>query len=377
MIKIQQYETNLRKLIEENGYTFKEISEETGISLSALFIYARGERSIPHESRYKIASAIGCSITDVVSKKQSQQTVSKKMVTDDILSELESDLTNRWNLYHTAGARYAYLGLDTKQQELDRLAQVVEEPRLSTQLLTLLTMGYQLQSCIMRDMMDYKQSHIAYQKAFDVARALEDQELMVSALAREGVTLTQQEKPQEAIIYFTGALNILDGYDSPTLRGYILQGLSEAYAKANMVDESWKSIEQAEVYQTDQVHVQERSLIRGVTIASVFAQKGVNAAILREYKRAVILIDKSLKIYDASLLRGYTRLLIQKSEALLGLGTIDMCVHYAHEALSSTKGTGSSKLAARVYSLYNHLQQSDWGKEPSVIRLGVALKENS
>jgi transcriptional regulator with XRE-family HTH domain len=48
MIKAQQYETNLRELIEENGYTFKEVSEETGFSLSALFIYARGERSIPH-----------------------------------------------------------------------------------------------------------------------------------------------------------------------------------------------------------------------------------------------------------------------------------------------------------------------------------------
>jgi hypothetical protein len=47
MEKTQQYQTNLRELIEENGYTFKEISEETGISLSALFIYARGERPIP------------------------------------------------------------------------------------------------------------------------------------------------------------------------------------------------------------------------------------------------------------------------------------------------------------------------------------------
>src|SRR5947209_14390171 len=72
MVKAHHYETNLRELIEENGYTFKEISEETGISLSSLFIYARGERSIPHENRYKIARAIGCSVTDIVSKKPPQ-----------------------------------------------------------------------------------------------------------------------------------------------------------------------------------------------------------------------------------------------------------------------------------------------------------------
>ena len=60
------------ELIEETGYTFKEIAEETGISLSALFIYARGERPISHKSRYKIARVIGCSVTDVVSRKLPQ-----------------------------------------------------------------------------------------------------------------------------------------------------------------------------------------------------------------------------------------------------------------------------------------------------------------
>lgn len=162
----------------------------------------------------------------------------------------------------------------------------------------LLTIGYQLQSCILRDMMNYRQSHVAYQKAFDIARALEDQELMVAALAREGVTLIQQEKPQEAIIYFTNALNILDDCDSSILRGYILQGLSEAYAKVNMADDCWKSVEQAETYQTDQVHIQDRTLIRSVTIASIVAQKGVNAVLLHEHQRAIILIEESLKSYE-------------------------------------------------------------------------------
>ncbi|QBD82592.1 XRE family transcriptional regulator [Ktedonosporobacter rubrisoli] len=376
MIKVQQYETNLRELIEENGYTFKEISEETGISLSALFIYARGERSIPHESRYKIARVIGCSVTDVVSKRQLQKEVSKKIVTDDLLTELEDELANRWNLYHTVGAKYAYLGLDTKLQELDKLAQFAEGTRWSNQALMLLAMGYQLQSCVLRDMMDYKQSHIAYQKAFDVARMLEDQELMVSALAREGVTLIQQEKPQEAVIYLVGALNLLDDHGSLVLRGYILQGISEAYAKVARADESWRSIEQAEKYQTECVCIQERSLIRGVTTASIAAQKGVNAVLLREHQRAITLIDESLKTYDTSLTRGYARLLIQKAEASLGLETIDACVHHALEALSLAKGAGSSKTIARVQTLHNCLQQSHWRKEPSVIRLGMALKGN-
>lgn len=369
----QPYETNLRELIEENGYTFKEVSEETGISLSALFIYARGKRSIPHESRVQIAKVIGCNATDILSKKHSQRELHRKIMAHDFLGKLETGLVDRWNLYYTVGVKYAYPGLDATLQELNKLVQTGEGLQGSSQALALLAMGYQLQSCILRDMMDYRRSHIAYQKAFNFATLLEDQELMISALAREGVTYIQQEKPQEAIIYLTSALNILDEHDSSALREYILQGLSEAYAKAKMVDNSHKSLEQAENYCTDQVHIQERSLIRGVTTTSLIAQKGVNSVLLCEYQQAIVLIDESLKTYDVALTRGYARLLIQKAEALWGLGTVDACVHHAQEALSLAKGAGASKTITRVQSLYSRLQQSHWRKEPSVISLGVAL----
>lgn len=131
MEKTPQYQTNLRELIEENGYTFKEISEETGISLSSLFIYARGERPIPHQCRADIARIIGCSVTSILSRKQSMQGVTKSIVTDDFLSSCKDDLVNRWNLYHTAGARYAYPELDVKLQELGWLAQIVKDTRWS------------------------------------------------------------------------------------------------------------------------------------------------------------------------------------------------------------------------------------------------------
>lgn len=113
-----------------------------------------------------------------------------------------------------------------------------------------------------------------------------------------------------------------------------------------------------------------------MTVASIAAQKGVNAVILHEHQRAITLIDESLKTYDTSLTRGYARLLIQKAEAFLGLGTIDACVHHAQEAFTLAKGAGSSKTIARVQVLHNRLQQSYWRKELSVIRLGVALTGN-
>jgi hypothetical protein len=98
--------------------------------------------------------------------------------------------------------------------------------------------------------------------------------------------------------------------------------------------------------------------------------------LLREHQRAVTLIDESLKTYDTSLTRGYARLLVQKAEAFLGLGTIDACVHHVQEAFSLAKGAGSSKTIARVQALHSRLQQSHWRKEPGVIQLGIALRGN-
>ena len=373
-MKGQQYTTNLRELIEENGYTFKEVSEETGISLSALFLYARGERSIPHESRSRIAKVIGCSVTDILSRKRSLGVERQQMLTDDLFAAWKHDLAERWDLYYTVGSMYACSGLDLKLEELERSVRIAEGTHQSIQILTLLTMGHQLQSCVLRDRMDYKQAHLFYQKAFDLARTLEDQDLTVAALAREGVTLIQQEKPQEAILYLVSALNILDGADSSILRGYILQGLSEAYARAGQACESWRSIEEAEKYPTGQV--QEWSFIRGVTLASLTAQKGVNAVLLGEYQQALTYIDEGLKIYDPALHRGYARLLMQKAEACFGLGMVDMCVHLAQEAFLLAKNTGSHRIRAKAQVLHKRLYQSSWGKDASVVQFGMTLREN-
>ena len=155
-------EANLRELIEDNGYTFKEVSEETGISLSALFINARGERSNPPYS--------GCQI------------------------------------------RLSWTG-----RKFTPIRQVSPD--------------------------------------------------------RRGKTMV-----------YPGTYAFYDGLSVAKLR-----------------------------------------------LARYGALQGVNAVLLREHQRAVLLIDENLKTYDTSLTSGYARLLAQKAEALLGLGIIDVCVHYAQE----------------------------------------------
>ncbi len=288
------------------------------------------------------------------------------------LSFFENDLATRWDLYYTGGPVRAERGLDLSIREIAKLARLAEGAGWHQRALRLLTMGYQLQTCIRRDMMKYDQAHLAYQRAFHVAQELEEPELIASALAREGVTLIQQEKPKEAIIYLDGALNLIDGRNFPTLKGHVFQALAEAYAKAKQSQACWQSMGQAEQILAHQEQTQEQSLVR-FNAASFAAQKGVNAVLLGDYERAVELIDESLRTYDPALIRGRARLIAQKAEALYGDGLVDASVATAEEAWALANSVGANKTIARVKILHTTLLQSPWRKEQSVARFGAKL----
>jgi transcriptional regulator with XRE-family HTH domain len=263
------------------------------------------------------------------------------IISDDLISFFENTMTAHWELYHTGGAIRVVQGLDSWVKEITRLSRLAQGSSWQPRILRLLTMSYQLQSCVLRDIMDYQQAHIAYQRAFHVAQELDDAELMAAALAREGVTFIQQDKPKQAVIYLDGALTTIE-----------------------------RHIGQAETIQEQQV--QEHSLLR-FNKASLAAQKGVNAVLLEDYQQAIKLLDASLVIYDPALIRGRARLLAQKAEAYYGLGAIEACTASANEALALGRSAGSNKTIARVRTLYDHLLQSSWRKEPSVTQLGETL----
>ena len=105
---------------------------------------------------------------------------------------LEDQMTTRWEMYHTGGTLRASRGIDIWINEIQNFTKATQGTAWHERSLTLLTMSYQLQSCVARDMMDYAQAQAAYKKAYQVAKELGDAELIGSALARQGVTLIQQ-----------------------------------------------------------------------------------------------------------------------------------------------------------------------------------------
>ena len=127
-------------------------------------------------------------------------------ISEDLIKLFENSMAANWELYHTGGAARVVNGLDIWIKEISSLSKSAQGTNWHNRTLTLLTMGYQLQSCVLRDTMNYAQAAMAHQRAFHIAQELNDSELMASTLARKGVTLIQQEKPKEAIIHLSGAL---------------------------------------------------------------------------------------------------------------------------------------------------------------------------
>jgi tetratricopeptide (TPR) repeat protein len=178
----------------------------------------------------------------------------------------------------------------------------------------------------------------------------------------------------DAIQYLEGALAPIQDTECSSLKGYIYQALSEAYAMAQQADNSQSNITLAEEVLASRNKVVESSNCN-LNTTSVTAQKGVNLVLLKNYNSAVDLLEKGLETYNPSLLRGRARLNAQKAEAYFGLGLIDESTTASVEAYEIANSIGSQKTISRIKNLYTLLEGSSYRKEKSVAQLGVMLAE--
>lgn len=298
------------------------------------------------------------------------------VVNDDRMAYLENNMILRFQAQQVGGTRSSSHGLDLWMNEVTSFVKTAEGTGWHTRALSILSMSYLLQGTIARSMkLDYTKAHTAFQEAYHIAQELDDPELMALALFREGVAFINEEKPREAITYLKGAHDTITGHGYPYLRGHILKLLSEAYAKAQQQQECWRCVGLAEGILSQLTGQPERSMFiqREFSLASVTAQRGVDAAFLHDYDRAIRLIDKGLIGVSPALIPTRARLTIQKAEAYYGLGEMANCVTHAEEAFTLALSVGSNKTIARVENLYTALKQSKWNKEPDVRRLGALL----
>jgi transcriptional regulator with XRE-family HTH domain len=233
MEKPQPYQTNLRELIEENGYTFKEVSEETGISLSALFIYARGERSIPHKSRYEVARVIGCSEVEIVSKRISQLEIRKsteEFITDsDKLDQAESIINLAWEAWFASRPNAAARPVSKLLPELEKTA--YSPYLLHTHTLRakeLVSRAHGLLGSVCSDALQSDTALFHHMQAQRFAEEIHDGDMVATHLCLIGEVLRQQENYAGGLSRMETARDKAVGASKAT-RGYILQLLAYTY----------------------------------------------------------------------------------------------------------------------------------------------------
>jgi len=296
----------------------------------------------------------------------------QRVLNHDRMAFFEQEMEARRSLYHTGGTICAACGLDAWIRELAEFIELAQGTGWQRRGLVLLTMSYQLQICVSRDLLDFAQAQEAGHKAYQIAQELNDPELLAATMAHQGIALLQEEKAIEAISYLNGGLEVVRYTGFPGIRSYILQALSEAYAKTQQSRECWQSIHLAERALEQYRQTQDYSKTQ-LFASSIIAQKGVNAVLLHDYERAEALIDKALMQYNPTFIRGRARLLAQKAEACSGLEMAEESATIAEEALRLARSVGSRKTTERIQSLHSRFQESRWRKERSVVRLGALL----
>ena len=239
-------------------------------------------------------------------------------VNDDPMAYLENAMILRFEAHKIGGASTSSLGLNLWMDEVARFVKDAKGTEWHKRALAVQSMSYLLQGNIAHSMrLDYGEARWSLREAYRIAQELADPELMALALYREGVKLSREGKHHDAVVCLKSAFDKINGHGFPYLKGYILKLLSQAYARTGQSRECWQSLGVAESVLSQFTGQPERSMFiqREFSLAAIIAQRGVNAALLKDYDRAIGLIDKGLTSLNPTFVSTRTRLTIQKAEA--------------------------------------------------------------
>ncbi|MBV9691933.1 MAG: helix-turn-helix transcriptional regulator [Ktedonobacteraceae bacterium] len=293
---------------------------------------------------------------------------------DDPMSFVEDLVNTRWTMLLIGGPRHAAGGLDRLVQEVEFFAQTVRERAWRRRAHTQLCMTYLLRGSVVGELLHNQQSLAWYQKAHTVAWELNDAELMAAVRVSEGIAFLRKEQPREAIEYYQHALDLVTGKGLPLLRGNILSVLSEAHAKAGQGQQCWRNLELAEHILEQTAKARECSY-RVFNAELLNGYKGTNALLLRDYDRALRLLDKSLKSYDQTRVLEKARLIVRKADAYYGQGNVDYCTDTAKEAFTLASTVEAKTTLVRVKGLHTRLLRGAWARERGTVELGMMIAD--
>ena len=293
----------------------------------------------------------------------------------DTMNFFENELALHWKPYKSAGPGTAATTLPDWLQQAAQFQAHARSTPWEKRAGTLLSMSYQLDGSIRRELKDTKGALAAYKRSYTLATEIGNVEMQAATLLRQGRTHKDQK---EALQCYNQALGLVEGKSLPRLRGNILQASSESYAKLKQDTACWRSINLAEHIIGREEESSEVHYVR-FNKALIEADKGYYAYLLGDYDRAIMLLDKGLQsmALDLNSSNFYVRAryMLRKAKVLYQTGYLEEAVNMAETCFQLAAFAGKSVLMEDIRALYAEMLASRYKDEGCVKRLGLLLAD--
>jgi tetratricopeptide (TPR) repeat protein/transcriptional regulator with XRE-family HTH domain len=306
----------------------------------------------------------------------SKQTETALSANIDTMNFFENQLDVQWKLYKSAGPGVAAQTLPTWMEQAQTFQQHAQGTPWSMRAGIVLSMSYQLQGSIKRELKDITGATKAYDKALTLARESGSVENQAATILRQGLTLYYQKNTNEkAIDYYHQALKLIKDKPMPRLRGSILQSLAESHARLQQSTECWRAIDLAGHIIGREEDTRETNYVQ-FNKSTIDGYKGSYALYLGDYERSVMLLDKAISNPHFSSMR--RRFMVRKAKALYHMGEIEQSTMIAEEALLLTRASGNTSILDDIHALYQEIAaHPQYKHETSVKNLEKTLAYGS
>jgi len=430
--QVPPYPNALRACIKQAGYSFREVSKETGIPESTLYDWAAGKRPIPHHERKILAALLGCSVEALTPKQASNASI--RVETPDMLqSYYESappqaqqgdDMNTKRRLILLRAMSVAGIAFVTPLEPLldaepwTRMAQATTKPSSvdpavlmhfeklneacwhmsnGSELATveqLLPMYLPQLSILAQQASTYQpiaagiasQGHLlsyvvaSHQENFQLAldhckqarmygQIAQNRNLEAVALIRQGVVGLHRRRPYQALEAFEEARKFIDEV-SPLLRARLYANLGEVQGKLRMEQVARRSIGLAQENFPDYPENDLVSLYLSFSKSGLYLHEGLA---LLDLQRPIEALDALLQIdglHPKMDISERSRIDVLNQQALAAgtKGDLEQFRLYLEAAVTSAVKIGSDLRYSEAWEMYRRVQDM-WSREPQVRNL--------
>jgi hypothetical protein len=287
--------------------------------------------------------------------------------------EYQTSLLSYWESNHVFTAHGAMTDIQTRIDNLYRELPYARREQ-KVQMMELLCGYHQFIANLLRDAQNYDASVVHLNKAYQLAKKLDNKNLIALVLHRRGITLQEQGKIQDAVRDF-GEARTYESFLPANLVGSIQLEFGLVAAKDARSDKdrraALKFLDRGGMIARDSEHTEDPHFLK-LNTDRYHLSKGSTLIAMGWNNEAVD--ELSLVNCSPAQKRRQAYCDILQAQAYANLGMFPMAVSMAEGALLVVQEIKSSVNVARVEKIYRQLLTSSYKNNPEVARLGYLLR---